>query len=119
MNIAALQYDRGIIPAETAARKQREGKIFGQTAKIKQLNAGSMPTTASIDTTGGYTIDQEGLANNYAIEPEMYISQPGDLRQVEAELAAKRTYELKAIAADAAGRLTMENDTRRKGPGRI
>lgn len=119
MNIAALQYDPGIIPAEVAARKQREGQLFGQTARTKHLDFASVPATASINTTGGYTIDQEGLANNYAVEPEMYINQPGDLRQETAELAAKRAYELKALAGDAVGRLTMENDTRHKGQGRI
>ncbi len=119
MNIALPQYDPGIIPAEVAARKQREGKLFGQTARTKQLDFASVPTTASIDTTGGYTIDQEGLANNYAVEPEMYINQPGDLRQENAELAARRAYELKVLAEDEMGRLTMENDTRHKGQGRI
>ncbi len=40
-----------------------------------------------IDTTSGYTVDQEGLINNYAIEPEMYINEPGDLRAEESKRA--------------------------------
>ncbi len=113
MNTAVPQYDPGIIPTEVAVRKQREGKLFGTTAKTNQRVPGS------INTTGGYTIDQEGLANNYAVEPEMYINRRGDLRQENAELATKRAYELRALAVNAAGGLTMEGDTRHKGQGRI
>jgi hypothetical protein len=32
----------------------------------------------------GYTVDEDGRSNNYAIEPEVYVNEPGDLRQ-EAE----------------------------------
>jgi hypothetical protein len=65
-------YDSHMIPAETAARKDREGADFKQ-----------VPTDAegakSLDTTGGETTDTEGLANNYAVEPEMYSETPGDM----------------------------------------
>lgn len=114
MNTAAPQYDRRIIPTEVAARKEREGELFGKTAKTNKQ--GSLK---GINTTSGYTLDQEGLANNYAVEPEMYINQPGDLRQAKEELAAKRAQELNALAVDEAGRLTMEDDTRHKGQGRL
>jgi hypothetical protein len=69
---SADSYDANMIPAETAARKDREGDDF------KQIS--SDPASAeSLDTTGGETIDTEGLANNYAVEPEMYVEDPGDL----------------------------------------
>lgn len=113
MSIATPQYDRGIVPAEVAARKEREGEIFGRTPKDERVNP------ESIDTTSGYTVDQEGLVNNYAVEPEMYINEPGDLSQQEAELAAKRARELEELAEDGEGRLTMERDTRHKGQGLI
>ncbi|EDX83698.1 hypothetical protein S7335_1395 [Synechococcus sp. PCC 7335] len=64
-------FDRGIVPAETAARKEREGEDYKETSDKK----------GSIDTTGGQTMSNEGLANNYAIEPEMYIEEPGDLSE--------------------------------------
>ena len=67
-------YDRHIIPAEIAARRDREGESY------KQLPTSDAQERASIDTTAGYTVDGRGLANNYAIEPEMYIEEPGDLR---------------------------------------
>jgi molecular chaperone GrpE (heat shock protein) len=67
-------YDRHIIPAEIAARRDREGDNY------KQLPTSDAQGRASIDTTAGYTVDGRGLANNYAIEPEMYIEEPGDLR---------------------------------------
>jgi hypothetical protein len=63
-------YDRGIIPAETAARKEREGEGYKQLPENEGVSEGE------IDTTGGYTVDSEGLANNYAIEPEMYYEVP-------------------------------------------
>jgi hypothetical protein len=65
--------DRGIIPAEVAARMDKEGDDFKKTADDQ---AGA----ESLDVTGGATVDQEGLANNYVIEPEMYHEQPGDMR---------------------------------------
>ncbi len=70
-------YDRGIIPAETAARKEREGGEF-KTHPTEN-------NSDSVQTDGGYTVDKEGLLNNYAVEPEMYYETPGDARQPEDE----------------------------------
>lgn len=58
-------YDRIITSAETAARMEREGDDFKQIAEP------------------GQTIDREGLANNYAVEPEMYYEEPGDLQEIK------------------------------------
>lgn len=63
-------FDRGIVPAETVARKERESDSYKQPEKQED----------SIDTSGGATVSNEGLANNYAIEPEMYVEEPGDLK---------------------------------------
>lgn len=104
--------DRGIIPAEVAARMDREGGDFKTTAD-------EQTGTESIDVTGGATVDQEGLANNYAIEPEMYVDQPGDLKREEEQDAAERAQELAEVNEDKEGQLTMEHDTRGKGPGAI
>ena len=79
-------YDRGITSAETAARMEREGENFKQTSDPKDL-----------DTTSGETVDREGLANNYAIEPEMYIEEPGDLREKQQQEKVERAEELKEI----------------------
>jgi hypothetical protein len=68
----ADSYDPHIIPAETAARKEREGEHFKQVP-------GNPESAAALDTTAGYTVDKEGLANNYATEPEMYSETPGDM----------------------------------------
>jgi hypothetical protein len=65
-------YDANMIPAETAARKDREGEDFKQIPH-------DTASTASLDTTGGQTVDTEGLTNNYAAEPEMYSETPGDM----------------------------------------
>ena len=107
-------YDRGIVPAETAARKEREGDTFKTTPQ----EVGDTDDEG-LHTTGGYTTDKEGLTNNYAIEPEMYVNEPGDLRQQEEELAAERGEQLRGLNQDEAGKLTMEDDTRGKGPGAI
>lgn len=101
--------DRGIVPAETGARREREGDEFKETHD---------PNTAD-PATKGYTVDQEGLANNYAIEPEMYIDEPGDLREKEENQAAERAQELKEINQDKDGQLTTEGDQRGKGQGLI
>ncbi len=91
-------YDRNLTSAETAARMAREGEVFRQTPDPEP----------SIDTTGGYTVDREGLANNYPIEPEMYINEPGDLREKQEAEAQERARELKEINSEGG-----------KGPGII
>jgi hypothetical protein len=115
-------YDRGIVPAETAARKEREDDEFKSTTnKVKQENAPTDDQTdnESIDSTGGYTVDKEGLVNNYAVEPEMYINEPGDLREKEENLAAERIKEIEESNQDKDGDLTLEGDQRGRGPGLI
>jgi hypothetical protein len=115
-------YDRGIVPAETAARKEREGDEFKSTPnKVKEASAKTNEQTdnESIDSTGGYTVDKEGLVNNYAVEPEMYINEPGDLREKEENLAAERIKEIEESNQDKDGDLTTEGDQRGRGPGFI
>lgn len=107
-------YDRGIVPAETAARKEREGEGY------KNRPDATTDDPDSIDTVGGYTVDKEGLANNFAVEPEMYYEVPGDLREKEAALAAERAEELKEVnKTNEEGKLTSDHDDRGKGVGII
>ncbi|BAU64676.1 hypothetical protein STA3757_20490 [Stanieria sp. NIES-3757] len=82
-------YDRIITPAETAARVEREKENFKELPDKKE--------EGDLDTTGGYTVDREGLANNYAVEPEMYVEEPGDLREKEEALKEERVEELEEI----------------------
>lgn len=115
-------YDAHIVPAETAARMEREGSNFKSTpSKIKEEMAKTNDQTddESIDSTGGYTVDKEGLVNNYAIEPEMYVNEPGDLREEAEANTAQRVSELEEVNEDKDGELTMEGDQRGKGPGII
>ena len=107
-------YDSHIIPAETAARKAREGGDYKQTTDSTEAG------NDAINTDGGYTVDKEGLANNYAVEPEMYYEVPGDLKAQEEALAAERAEELQEVnQTDETGKLTEQGDTRGKGPGVI
>lgn len=115
-------YDRGIVPAETAARKKREGDLY-KTLPTEEREANA-PTndqthTDSIRTTDGYTVDREGLLNNYAVEPEMYYEVPGDAREETAEDTGERVEELAEVNQDQEGKLTAERDRRGKGPGII
>ncbi|AVZ29525.1 hypothetical protein [Nodularia spumigena] len=115
-------YDRGIIPAETVARKQREGENYKTlpTEKTQEdASTNDQSNADSINTTDGYTIDQEGLVNNYAVEPEMYYETPGDARKQAIQDSAERVEELQEINQDQEGKLTEKRDTRGKGPGRI
>jgi hypothetical protein len=93
-------YDPHIVPAETKARMEREGEDFKHTPDAEP----------GLDTTEGYTVDKEGLLNNYAVEPEMYVNVPGDLREQEEAEAAERAEELKEI---------NEHKPGGKGPGVI
>ncbi|MEM8777945.1 MAG: hypothetical protein AAGF26_03550 [Cyanobacteria bacterium P01_G01_bin.49] len=97
-NQQSANYDRNITSAETAARIEREGENFKSTPDGE----------ASIDTTGGYTMSREGLLNNYAVEPEMYVNEPGDMREQQEEEAIQRAKELKEINTEGG-----------KGPGVI
>ncbi len=104
-------YDRNLIPAETAARIEREGEGYKQQPE---------ETEGELNTTGGFTVDNEGLANNYAVEPEMYYEERGDLRAKEEAQAAQRAKELADINNNEEdGKLTMEDDKRGKGVGFI
>lgn len=103
-------YDHGIVPAETAARMEREGENYKHTPEREE----------AIDTTSGYTMDNEGLMNNFAIEPEMYYEEPGDLQAKKAEEEEARRQELHEInETDEQGKLTMDGDRRTKGTGVI
>lgn len=104
--------DRGIVPAEVAARMDREGGDYRKTAD-------EQAAAESLDVTGGATVDQEGLANNYAIEPEMYYETPGDMREKEEAEEAARAQELAQANEGKDGQLTMESDRRGRGPGII
>jgi hypothetical protein len=113
-------YDRGIIPAETAARKEREGDLF-KTVPTEEREA-SAPSddqtdSQSVRTTDGYTVDKEGLLNNYAVEPEMYYEVPGDAKESAAQDTANRVEELTEANEDKEGELTDKKDTRGRGPG--
>lgn len=115
-------YDRGIVPAETAARKEREeGTYKQQPSKTGESTAKTNDQTEadSVDTADGYTVDREGLLNNYAVEPEMYIDEPGDLHDDEYNQQRERDQELHEINQDKDGELTMDRDMRGKGPGMI
>lgn len=46
-----------LIPAEAISRMQREGRSFLRRPRLN-----------------GATVDQEGLTNNYAVEPNMYYA---------------------------------------------
>jgi hypothetical protein len=109
-SVSVDTYDRGIIPAETAARKEREQETYKHLPEEE----------GSLDTTGGYTMDKEGLVNNYAIEPEMYVNEPGDLKEARQEDAERRSQELEEVnQTDETGKLTMDRDDRGRGPGII
>ena len=83
-------YDRAITSAETAARMEREGENFKQTSNP------------------GQTVDKEGLANNYAVEPEMYYEEPGDRKEILEAEKEQRAEEIKEV-----------NTPGGKGPGVI
>jgi hypothetical protein len=74
-------------------------------------------STKTLPHTSGYTIDTEGHLNNYAIEPEIYINVPGDLREQEAAARAQRHHEMEELQEDETGKLTLDGDLRHKGPG--
>ena len=80
-------YDRKITSAETAARMEREGDNFKKLPEQE----------GELGTTSGYTVDREGLANNYALEPEMYYEVPGDRQEIKEAEQAERAEELKDI----------------------
>lgn len=80
-------YDRAITPAETAARIEREKDNFKHTPEAE----------GDLDTSGGYTVDREGLANNYAVEPEMYYEEPGDRKEQEEAEKVERAEELEDV----------------------
>lgn len=109
-------YDRGIVPAETAARMEREKENYKHTPDSEKEIAGE----DELDTTAGYTMDNEGLLNNFAVEPEMYYEVPGDRAQQKAAEEQERREELDEVNdTNKQGELTMEDDKRGHGTGII
>ncbi|MDJ0902142.1 MAG: hypothetical protein QNJ55_25405 [Xenococcus sp. MO_188.B8] len=106
-------YDPHIVPPELKARAAREGKNFGH---VEHDIPGD---TEHLHNRDGYTVDEEGLINNYAVEPEMYIKVPGDLKAKQKQLRMQRLHELQELSEGEEGKLTMEHDWRHKGPGMI
>jgi hypothetical protein len=82
---------------------------------MNNQNSGS----ETLHTRSGYTIDNEGHLNNYAVEPEMYMNEPGDLRQQQQEARLDRQHELAELQEDELGKLTLEHDYRHRGPGLV
>jgi hypothetical protein len=103
-NPTPSHYDPHLVPAETAARAEREGQAFGHVDH-------DPPNPDQVHTRDGYTIDQEGLINNYAVEPPMYINEPGDLDDIERVNAEQRARDRKAMVES--------HDWHHKGPGMI
>jgi len=106
-------FDSHIVPAETKARKEREGDDYKHTPD-------NAKDPDSIHTADGYTVDTEGLVNNYAIEPEMYYEVPGDLGTEEpsVSLEAKAKSIAKNIEGkieEVVGNLTRNPETQAEG----
>ncbi|WP_008318314.1 chlorophyll a/b-binding protein [Leptolyngbya sp. PCC 6406] len=59
-----------LIPAEVGAAAEREGQ---PAANPSAPPTSSLSATAESPTTAGYTVDQEGLVNNYPVTPDMYV----------------------------------------------
>ncbi len=105
-------YDAHIVPAETAARIEREGENYKHTPEHQDFQ--------DVDTNAGFTVDQEGLLNNYAVEPEMYYETPGDARaQEEAETQARQQELHEINNTNEEGKLDSTHDERSKGTGVI
>ena len=103
------------LPKPPLARSAKE-KTISRHAEFTE----SEKQADEIDTDAGYTVDKEGLVNNYAVEPEMYYEVPGDLKAQEQAMAAERTEELQEVnETDETGKLTQGGDTRGKGTGII
>ncbi len=71
-NVENESYDAHLVPPEITARKEREGSEY------KKLPH-EIDSDDDVNASGGHTMDSEGLANNYAVEPEMYYEEPGDI----------------------------------------
>ena len=107
----AANYDRELVTAETAARMEREGENYKKTPEAEE---------GTTDTTAGYRVSREGLVDNFAIEPEMYIEEPGDLREENQAEKADRAETLQEVnETDEEGKLKMSEDKRGKGTGII
>lgn len=115
-SVKVNNYDPHIVPAETASRQEREGDDFKKTPH--QINE-EHGYHESPDTTAGYTVDREGLLNNYAVEPEMYYEVPGDAEAQEAMDDAVRAEEMHDVNEDKQGQLTMDGDQRGRGQGLV
>ena len=82
-----LNVSRELVPAEAQSRMQREGADFRRPL------------------SNGATVDQEGLSNNYAVEPTMYAAvfpSPEQARQYALQAAAAAVLIVGLIVTSAA-----------------
>lgn len=78
-------YDAHITPAETAARKEREGSHFKHLDKHTE-------GSEHVDTAGGTVMDKEGVLDNFAVEPEMYYEKRGDIPSETSEVPQEKEH---------------------------
>ena len=105
-------YDPHLIPPESVARAKREGDEFGHVNKDPS-------DTEQLHTRSGYTVDQEGLINNYAVEPKMYINEPGDLDEEQGFVAYQKAANFKSLTQNEKGEVAKTRDWNNRGPGVI
>ncbi|MDY6802354.1 MAG: hypothetical protein SXA11_00895 [Cyanobacteriota bacterium] len=104
-------FDKNITPSDVASRMEKEGDSFKTTPDAEKEDA---------NTADGYTSDREGRLNNFAVEPEVYVNEPGDLKEKNEAIKAERAgQKLEANQTDEDGKLTMSSDDRTKGTGVI
>jgi hypothetical protein len=57
----------------------------------------------NLSGTNHYTVDQDGLMNNYPVEPEMYFEVPGDAREENEAEKAARAQERREVTQNSLG----------------
>jgi hypothetical protein len=64
-----------------------------------------------------YTVDQDGLMNNYPVEPEMYFEVPGDAREQNEAVKAARAKERREVTENSLGNSDGEEEVGNHGRG--
>ena len=71
----------------------------------------------NLNGTNHYTVDQDGLMNNYPVEPEMYFEVPGDAREENEAEKAARAQERREVTENSLGNPDGEEEVGNHGRG--
>jgi hypothetical protein len=116
------EHDTGTAPTREERRRETGYDSLPVEASANPGPAIAPPTDEqtiqeNIHGINHYTVDQDGLMNNYPVEPEMYFEVPGDAREENEAEKAARAQERREVTENSLGNPDGEEEVGNHGRG--